>query len=104
MNRFRVHRGQEEAFEAIWTGRDSHLKDVPGFVAFHLLRGPAEDDHTLFASHSVWASKEAFHGWTKSEAFRLAHKDAKANEALYAGAPRFEGFEVRQEIAGTSRS
>ncbi len=99
MNRFRVHHGQEEAFEALWTQRDSHLQGVDGFVAFHLLRGPSGDDHTLFASHSLWASREAFLAWTKSEAFRAAHKDAKAHQGLYAGAPTFEGFDVRQEIA-----
>ena len=98
MNRFEVHRDKESEFEELWTNRDSHLKGVAGFMAFHLLRGPTSDEHTLFASHSIWASKEAFLAWTKSEAFRLAHKDAKVREGLYAGAPRFEGFEVRQEI------
>src|SRR5947209_2063780 len=27
--------------------RDSHLEKVPGFVAFHLLKGPEAEDHTL---------------------------------------------------------
>jgi heme-degrading monooxygenase HmoA len=99
MNRFTVHRGREAEFEALWTNRDSHLKNVDGFLAFHLLRGPQTEAHTLFASHSTWASKDAFLAWTRSEAFRLAHKDAKSHADLYAGAPTFEGFEVRQEIA-----
>ena len=30
MNRFKVKLGQEDAFEAVWTGRDSQLKAVPG--------------------------------------------------------------------------
>jgi heme-degrading monooxygenase HmoA len=27
--------------------RDSHLEKVPGFVEFHLLKGPEAEDHTL---------------------------------------------------------
>ena len=47
MNRFRVTPGSEADFEKVWTSRDSHLSGVPGFMAFHLLRGPAHDDHVL---------------------------------------------------------
>ena len=70
MNRFSVLPGQEKAFEAVWLGRDSHLNGVPGFVAFHLLRGPTGEDHTLYSSHTLWRSKEAFEAWTRSEASR----------------------------------
>ena len=40
MNRFRVVKGSEAAFEHVWMSRDSHLEKVPGFVEFHLLKGP----------------------------------------------------------------
>jgi len=36
MNRFRVVKGSEEAFENVWLSRDSHLDAVPGFLEFHL--------------------------------------------------------------------
>ena len=98
MNRFRVLPGSEAAFEDVWLSRDTHLKDVPGFVVFHLLRGPKADDHTLYSSHTVWTSREAFEGWTKSEAFRAAHRGAGDNKPLYTGHPQFEGFEVLQEV------
>lgn len=98
MNRFQVAPGQEEAFERLWTERDSHLKDVPGFVVFHLVRGPAADDHTLYASHTLWKSRQHFEDWTRSEAFRQAHRDAGSRKGLYLGHPVFEGFEVIQEI------
>ena len=32
MNRFRVVKGSEEAFENVWLSRDGHLDTVPGFV------------------------------------------------------------------------
>lgn len=98
MNRFRIAPGHEEEFEAIWAARDSHLKGEPGFIEFHLLKGPSEDDHTLYASHTVWASREAFDDWIKSDAFRAAHKGAGDRGHLYLGPPKFEGFEAVQQV------
>ncbi|HEY7663466.1 MAG TPA: antibiotic biosynthesis monooxygenase [Xanthobacteraceae bacterium] len=98
MNRFRVKRGSEEAFEEVWLSRDSHLAKVPGFIDFHLLKGAEHDDHTLYASHSTWQSRAAFEAWTRSEAFRAAHRDAGQNKPLYLDHPQFEGFEVRQTV------
>jgi heme-degrading monooxygenase HmoA len=98
MNRFQVKPGSEADFEAVWLGRDTHLRDVPGFLSFRLLRGPDREGFRLYASHSLWASRDAFEAWTRSEAFRLAHKDAGDNRGLYAGPPNFEGFEVLQEV------
>ena len=98
MNRFKVVPGSEEKFEHVWTSRETHLDKVPGFVEFHLLRGPKNDDHTLYSSHTVWASEEAFIDWTKSEHFRAAHKGAGDNSGLYLGHPNFEGFEVLQTV------
>ena len=98
MNRFRVVKGSEEAFENVWLSRDSRLDTVPGFVEFHLLKGPEAEDHTLYASHTVWESRTAFEAWTRSEAFRAAHQGDGENKPLYLGHPQFEGFEVRQTI------
>ena len=74
INRFRVARGSEAAFEHVWASRDSHLDKVPGFVEFHLLKGPEAEDHTLYASHTIWENQAAFEAWTKSDAFRAAHQ------------------------------
>ncbi len=94
MNRFRVARGHEAEFEGVWRARDTQLGTVPGFQTFHLLRGPEAEDHTLFSSHTVWESRDAFEAWTKSDAFRTAHRDAGSHKGLYLGHPQFEGFEV----------
>ena len=93
MNRFRVKSGQEEAFEQVWKTRETHLHEVPGFVAFHLMKGEAKEDHTLYASHTLWQSREAFEAWTRSEAFRAAHKGAGAHSDIYLGPPELEVFE-----------
>ena len=94
MNRFQVTKGREGDFEEVWKARDSHLDQVAGFVEFHLLRGPEQEDHTLYSSHTVWASRQAFEDWTRSEHFRAAHKNAGETKGLYLGHPNFEGFEV----------
>jgi heme-degrading monooxygenase HmoA len=98
MNRFRVRKGSEDAFEQVWLSRDTHLDKVPGFVEFHLLKGPQAEEYTLFASHTVWESRAAFEAWTRSEAFRAAHHRAGENKPLYLDHPQFEGFEVRQTV------
>lgn len=99
MNRFQVAPGHEAAFEEVWLSRDSHLREVPGFIEFHLLRGPRRDDHTLYSSHTIWASHAAFEAWTRSEAFRSAHGNTGGTKPLYLGHPQFEGFEVIQTVA-----
>mgnify|MGYP001161027466 FL=1 len=94
MNRFKIVPGKEKEFETVWRERDTHLKDVVGFKEFHLVKGEKNSEFSLYASHSVWNSKEDFINWTKSEAFRLAHKNAGKHKDLYLGAPHFEGFEI----------
>ena len=94
MNRFKIVKSREEDFEKIWKDRDSHLEGVTGFKGFNLIKGTTEDSFTLYASHSVWESEEAFLSWTKSEAFRSAHKGAGQHSDIYIGHPIFEGFKV----------
>jgi heme-degrading monooxygenase HmoA len=72
---------------------------VPGFVEFHLLKGPERDDHVLYASHTIWCSHADFEAWTRSEAFRAAHRDAGQGRSLTISHPEFEGFEIIQTVA-----
>src|SRR5690606_10701583 len=96
MNRFKVAAGSEEAFEALWKNRDSSLAEMPGFVGFHLLRGPrnAEEGYTLYASPPLWKTQDDFAAWTRSENFRKAHRSAGKNKNLYEGPSLCEGFAV----------
>jgi heme-degrading monooxygenase HmoA len=88
MNHFRVTGDNAAAFEKAWRERESFLAGVPGFLAFHLMRGPAEPDGAVpFASHTTWESEAAFVAWTRSEAFRRAHAQSGAG-GLTLGPPR----------------
>lgn len=93
MNRFKIVKGKEQAFEEVWRTRQSRLQERPGFIVFHLLRGPEREDHTLYASHALWESRQNFIDWTHSEQFRETHKNAGQNRDLYIGGPEFEGFD-----------
>ncbi len=93
MNRFKIVKGKEKEFENVWKNRETHLDNVPGFKNFNLIKGEEREEYVLYASHSIWKSKEDFINWTKSEAFKLAHKNAGQHKHLYIGAPSFEGFE-----------
>ena len=94
MNRFKIVRGKEKDFERVWRERDTFLDDVRGFKKFNLIKGNSEDEFTLYASHSIWDTKDDFLNWTKSEAFRNAHRGAGKHVDLYLGHPEFEGFDV----------
>ena len=98
MNRFKISPGFEAGFEKIWRERDSYLSEVPGFKSFALLKGGRVEvadgeDYILYASHSVWDSREAFIAWTESEHFRKAHAQTSAPKGTYLGHPNLETFE-----------
>lgn len=92
MNRFTVPLENAADFEALWLGRDSRLHEMEGFVEFNMLKGPEENGHRLYASHTVWRDESAFRAWTTSAQFRAAHARAGDTRTLHTGAPRFEGF------------
>ena len=94
MNRFKIVPGKENEFEKVWRERDTHLSEVQGFKEFHLVKGEKNEEFSLYASHSIWNTKDDFVNWTKSEAFRSAHKNAGQHNELYLDHPNFEGFEV----------
>ena len=93
MNRFKIAPGFEDGFEKVWRERDSYLSEVEGFVSFNLMKGMATEEFVLYASHSVWQSKEAFEAWTESEYFRKAHAQASAPKGTYLGHPDLELFD-----------
>lgn len=94
MNRFKISNGSEEGFERVWRERKSYLSEVPGFKSFALLKGPQHEDHVLYASHSIWASRGAFEAWVESDHFRKAHAQTSAPKGTYLGHPELELFEA----------
>jgi heme-degrading monooxygenase HmoA len=102
INRFKVRPGQESAFEEIWTGRESKLPELDGFVEFHLFRGASTAEATVYLSHTLWRDKAAFDGWAKSQNFRGSHKGVRDHGAIYLGPPELEIYDSVQCIRGKS--
>jgi heme-degrading monooxygenase HmoA len=94
MNQFRVKPDAGAEFERAWRERRSYLSEVPGFEAFHLLRGPLEEGAQLYASHTVWTDEAAFKAWTESDAFRKAHAQGGKTVQYLMGPPRFVGWQA----------
>ncbi|CAA0078949.1 Heme oxygenase (staphylobilin-producing) 2 [BD1-7 clade bacterium] len=96
MNRFQIAEGKEADFINIWKSRETFLDEVPGFTSFNLLQGATDEGITLFTSHSVWESRQAFEDWTHSEAFRKAHANAGGGPSkdIHMGPPKLELFDV----------
>ncbi len=95
MNRFKVIIGSESAFEAVWkgaipAGRCPGLPGVPPAAWRYECGGRL---YAVFLAYRL-AQRRGFLNWTKSENFRMAHRNAGDNKALYWGPPRFEGFNV----------
>ena len=93
MNRFKIVLGREDDFETVWKSRETHLEGVKGFKKFNLIKGATNKEFSLYVSHSEWSSEEDFWNWTKSEAFKLAYKNAGQHKNLCISAPDFEGFQ-----------
>ena len=91
MNRFSVNPERGDEFEEHWRQRETYLAEVPGFRAFALLRGAEPGE---YISHSTWEGRAAFEAWTKSEAFRKGHAQARTPDGVLVGHPRLETFEA----------
>jgi heme-degrading monooxygenase HmoA len=101
MNRFTVPLENAAAFEDLWLSRESRLRDMDGFVSFHMLKGSEADGRVLYASHTVWETEDHFRAWITSDQFRAAHARAGQSRKLHEGAPQFEGFRAIQAIGAT---
>ncbi|KAK9817975.1 hypothetical protein WJX72_005168 [[Myrmecia] bisecta] len=77
-NNFRVKPECAEAFEAVWTNRESHLNEMSGFIRFALLRC---DDEGEYVSQTFWESREDFENWRSSKQFGTVHVNASDSKA-----------------------
>jgi hypothetical protein len=94
MNRFKVPKGSEQAFEELWLSRETHLDGNPGFVVFHLREGPARIMYSIPRTRSGNPRARSRPGRRRSPFARWAG----SNKPLYLDHPEFEGFTVLQEV------
>lgn len=70
-NRIFVNPDYAEAFEERFRNRASLVDQMPGFVAYQLLRPVTEGAPYIVLT--TWESREAFEAWTQSDAFKQGH-------------------------------
>ena len=92
MSRLKVVSGKEAEFEEAWRKREHNIDGVKGFKEFNLIKGSINRESTLYIFHSKWNSETDFINWTKSDSFRLAHKEPNSQSNLYLGPPDFDGY------------
>lgn len=102
MNSFTVNNERHLEFEKVWKSRERHLKELPGFIGFKLLKGEENKGQREYISHSSWESQEDFWNWTKSNQFKMAHKN-KTPEGIIMGPPKFQLFEVILEEGNSEK-
>ena len=92
LSRLKVVNGKEAAFEAAWKNRKPNTHGVKGFKKFNLYKGIINKEFTLYIFHSEWNSESDFINWTRSDSFKLAHKNPGKQKDLYLGPPDFDGY------------
>jgi heme-degrading monooxygenase HmoA len=92
MSRLKVVCGKEDDFEESCNKRQQSIDGVKGFKEFNLIKGSKNKEFTLYIFHSQWNSETDFINWTKSDSFKLAHKEPNLQSNLYLGPPDFDGY------------
>lgn len=70
-NRVKVNPQHIAAFEELFLSRAHAVDQTPGFVSFQLLRSEKPADSYIVMV--TWESKQHYHAWVKSDAFKQGH-------------------------------
>ena len=100
MSRLKVISGKEIAFEAAWKSLETNTDGAKGFKKFNLFKGNINKEFSLYIFHSEWNSENDFINWTKSDSFKLSHKNPNQQRNLYLGPPDFEGYLGEPDFEG----
>ncbi|WP_231874831.1 antibiotic biosynthesis monooxygenase family protein [Acetobacter cerevisiae] len=92
MNRFKIRPEKEAEFKSRWLDREVFLRTAPA------------SDYLVYASQTVWASREAYDAWRKSELFHVAHKGMGQGEVLTLEKREFSGYDVLRTVAGQEQA
>jgi hypothetical protein len=95
MNRFKVIKGSEAAFETSGYRATVNLKSCRALYSFTFVEGPKLRIIRLCFAHGSGEIVRV-RGCTKSEALRAAHSRAGDKKPLYLDHPHFDGFKVHR--------
>jgi len=100
MSRLKVISGKEAEFEAVWSTHNTATDGIKGFRKFNLFKGNTNEEFSLYVFHSEWNSENDFINWTKSDSFKLSHKNPTRQMNLYLGPPDFVGYLGEPDFEG----
>jgi hypothetical protein len=89
---------EEDAFEAMWKTRDSHLKSVPGFVSFHLMRGEVDGDARFMPPTRSGPTGTPFSPGRNPRRSAPPTRARNPRTTMYDGPPVLECFDSVQAI------
>ncbi|CEF57296.1 hypothetical protein AGA_2613 [Acetobacter ghanensis] len=104
MNRFKVRPEKEAEFRSRWLDREVLLRTAPGFLMIQFMRGDVQPAYVAYASQTIWASREAYEAWRKSELFHIAHKGMGQGEPLTLEKREFSGYDVLRTVEGQEQA
>lgn len=90
-NRIPVKEEYREQFEKLFSERESHLSETPGFVRNEVMR-PVKGNEYVVMTH--WETMEHFQNWMNSDAFRKAHSGSTLPKEAYDGENQIAVHEV----------
>jgi heme-degrading monooxygenase HmoA len=97
-NRVLVNPQHVEQFEQLFLSRAHMVDQTPGFRNFQLLRPTKGGDSYVVLV--TWESKEHYHAWLKSDAFKQGHsRTGTLPEDTFLGPQRVELYEVLEQAA-----
>lgn len=95
-NRIYVHPDHTAAFEERFLNRASMVDQMPGFVAYQLLRPVQPEDPYIVMT--TWESQAAFEAWTSSDAFKQGHaRSGTLPEGTFTQPNKMEIHEIIQK-------
>ena len=81
--------GKSNDVISYFKSKEDFFSETKGIISLSYFKSGQDEVSGI----AIWESKEAFIDWTKSDAFKLAHKNAGAHKDLYLGPPNLETFD-----------
>lgn len=104
MNRFKVRPEKEAEFRSRWLDREVMLRTAPGFLIIQFMQGDVQPDHVVYASQTIWTSREAYEAWRQSDLFYAAHNGMGQGETLTLEKREFSGYDVLRTVEGQEQA
>ena len=100
-NRVKVNPQHIAVFEEMFLSRAHAVDKTPGFVSFQLLRSEKPADSYIVMV--TWESKQHYHDWVKSDAFKHGHsRTGSLPDDIFTAPQTVELYEVLEATTQTA--